>query len=185
MKKGNKKIEKLCSFYVSNWHLVTMLLPYINHQIDENVKIITILENDIEEYIQTLVKKLNLKNKNEILNIKWTSVKSKKYSDIAKKLKDEMKVEKRNMIFINGCSNYIEKNNANIEKWIEKSQIQSVKVIALLEVPEFNNHIMEILDAHDKVLNTSGEKEIEEVFEGYVRGEKIETQKVVGSNFSE
>ena len=26
-------IERLCSFYVSDWHLVTMLLPYINKQI--------------------------------------------------------------------------------------------------------------------------------------------------------
>ena len=185
MKKGKKEIEKLCSFYVSNWHLVTMLLPYINHQIDENVKIITILENNIEEYIQTLVKKLNLKNKNEILNIKWTSVNSRKYSDIAKKLKEEMKVENKNIILINGCTNYIEKNNANIEKWLEKSDIQSIKIIDLFEVTEFNNHIMEILDAHDKILNTSGEKEIEEVFEGYVRGEKVETKKVVGSNFTD
>ena len=24
---------KLCSFYVSDWHLVTMLLPYINKKI--------------------------------------------------------------------------------------------------------------------------------------------------------
>ena len=28
-------IEKICSFYVSDWHLVTMLLPYINKEINE------------------------------------------------------------------------------------------------------------------------------------------------------
>ena len=33
------KIKKICSFYVSDWHLVTMLLPYINRQIDEKAKI--------------------------------------------------------------------------------------------------------------------------------------------------
>ena len=54
MKKENKKIEKLCSFYVSNWHLVTMLLPYINKKIEKNTKIITILENNIEENIKKL-----------------------------------------------------------------------------------------------------------------------------------
>ena len=26
----SEKVEKICSFYVSDWHLVTMLLPYIN-----------------------------------------------------------------------------------------------------------------------------------------------------------
>ena len=44
MKKENKRIEKLCSFYVSQWHFTTMLLPYLNEQIKENVNIITILE---------------------------------------------------------------------------------------------------------------------------------------------
>ena len=36
----NNNIEKLCSFYVSDWHLVTMLLPYINKEINENANII-------------------------------------------------------------------------------------------------------------------------------------------------
>ena len=32
---------------------------------------------------------------------------------------------------------------------------------------EFNINMQEILHNHDKILNTSGEKEINEVFEGY------------------
>ena len=48
-------IEKICSFYVSDWHLVTMLLPYINKQINEKANIVTILESDIEKNIQTLI----------------------------------------------------------------------------------------------------------------------------------
>lgn len=42
-----------------------------------------------------------------------------------------------------------------------------IKVINFYEVLEFNYNITEILDEHDKILNTSGEKEINEVFEGY------------------
>ena len=38
---------------------------------------------------------------------------------------------------------------------------------------EFNGSIVEILDEHDKILNTSGEKEITEVFTDYNRKEKI------------
>ena len=38
---------------------------------------------------------------------------------------------------------------------------------------EFNNNIVKILDAHDKVFNTSGEKEIYEVFDGYKKEEII------------
>ena len=75
-------IEKLCSFYVSDWHLVTMLLPYINKQINEKANIITILENDIEENIKTLIKRLNLKNEEKILNLNWKKTNGIKYSEI-------------------------------------------------------------------------------------------------------
>lgn len=181
MKNNNKQIEKLCSFYVSDWHLVTMILPYINCKIDEEAKIITILEKTIEENIKTLVEKLNLKNKNKILNINWEEIKSKKYSDIEAKLKKEITNGNENVILINGCKDYIETNNINVEKWIKNSSVQSIKIINLYEVTQFNNHIMEILDSHDKILNTSGEKEISEVFEGYQKGEKIQAKKVVGN----
>lgn len=172
MKKENQKVEKLCGFYVSNWHLATMLLPYINHQIDKEAKIITILENSIEENIKTLVEKLNLKNEKEILEIRWTNLNSKKYSDIENILKQEIRKTKENIILINGCKDYIIKNNENINKWIKKSSTNKIKIINLFEVTEFNHNIMEILNAHDRILNTSGEKEISEVFEGYVR-EKV------------
>ncbi len=171
MKKENQKVEKLCGFYVSNWHLTTMLLPYINHQIDKDAKIITILENDIEENVKTLVEKLNLKNAEEILKIRWTNINSKKYGDIENILKEEICKTKENIILINGCQNYIEGNNKNVEKWIKKSSKNKIKIINLFEVTEFNHNIMEILNAHDRILNTSGEKEISEVFEGYVREE--------------
>ena len=36
--------ERLCSFYVSEWHLVTMILPYINKELNEKAKIINITE---------------------------------------------------------------------------------------------------------------------------------------------
>lgn len=180
MKKENKKVEKLCSFYVSNWHLATMILPYINSKIEENTKIITILENSIEENIQKLIEKLNLKNKEKILSIKWSKLDSQKYEDIEKKLKKEIIAEKQNIILVNGCSNYIQSNNCNIEQYLKKSKAESIKIINFFEVTEFNNHIIDILDAHDKVFNTSGEKEITEIFEGYVKGEKLPTKKVVG-----
>ena len=85
MKSKSNEIQKLCSFYVSDWHLVTMLLPYINCQIDANAKIITILENDIEENITTLIQKLNLKNEEKILEIDWKKINTTKYKEIEQK----------------------------------------------------------------------------------------------------
>ncbi len=167
MKKENKNVEKLCSFYVSDWHLATMLLPYINHQVEKNTNIITLLENNIEENIKTLVEKLDLKNKEEILEIRWKNINSKKYSDIEEILKKETCNTKENIILVNGCKDYIQKNNENREKWIQKTEGKEIKIINFFEVTEFNHHIVEILNAHDRVLNTSGEREISDVFEGY------------------
>ena len=185
MEKENKKIEKLCSFYVSDWHLATMILPYINNKIDENVKIVTILENDIEKNMKILVEKLNLRNKKEILKINWSNLESKKYADLEKRLKQETKEKSELVILVNGTKDYMEKNNSNIEKWLAKSFVSSAKIINFFEVTEFNNNIVEILEKHDKVFNTSGEKEINEVFEGYKKGEKVETKKVVGDTIEE
>ena len=171
MKKENQRVEKLCSFYVSDWHFATMLLPYMNHQIEKQVNVITLLENNSAENIEILVKKLNLKNEEEILQIRWEEINSKKYADIEQLLDLEINKEKENIVLINGSRDYIERNNENIEKWVEKTDGENIKIINFFEVTEFNHHIVEILNSHDRVLNTSGEKEIAEVFEGYTKQE--------------
>ena len=106
MKKENQRVEKLCSFYVSDWHFATMLLPYINHQIAKQVNVITLLETDMEKNIETLVKKLNLKNRKEILEICWKNVTTKKYAEIETLLK-QSKTENAQYDFKQGIHDLI------------------------------------------------------------------------------
>ena len=167
--KIEKKLEKLCSFYVSDWHLTTMILPYINSKIEKDVNVVPVLENKLEENIKILVEKLNLKNKEKILSINWKNLDSIKYENIENKLNKEINKNNKNneteiIILVNGSKEYIEKNNSNIEKWLETSKISKLKIINFFEVTDFNNNIVEILSNHNKVFNTSGEKEISEVF---------------------
>ena len=169
----NEKVEKICSFYVSDWHLVTMLLPYINKKIEEKSKITTILEKDIESNIETLVEKLNLKKSEKILEINWKKQEVKKYSKLAQILSKQIDNNAtENIILVNGTKEYIDKVNKNLNKYISnlKENKTKIKIINFYEVLEFNYNITEILDEHDKILNISGEKEIYEVFEGYERG---------------
>ena len=65
------RIEKLCCFYVSDFHLEMILLPYINKKIEENIIIKT--ERNLEETVNILVSKMNLneKNKEKILSLGW------------------------------------------------------------------------------------------------------------------
>lgn len=166
---SNQNIKKLCGFYVSDWHLVTMLLPYINKEINEGVNITTILEKDIAENVQTLVKKLSLKKEEDILNLNWEKSRIYKYEEINKKVKELAKKQQDSIIVVNGTKEYIDHINEMLKKSLKNISLenQAIKIIDFYEVTEFNYNIMEILDKHDKIINTSGEKEIEEVFEGY------------------
>lgn len=165
-------ITKFCSFYVSDWHMVTMLLPYINKKMNEQTKIVTILEKGIEQNIKTLVNKLNLKNKEKILQLDWTSCNGKKYTTISKKIENVGKGDI--LIIVNGEKNFIDKVNVHIQTYLAKKKetIAEIKIVDCYDVIEFNDSIQEILEEHDKILNTSGEKEIEEVFEGFKRTSK-------------
>lgn len=171
MNNQKNKISKLCSFYVSDWHLITMLLPYINKKINEEVEIATILEKDIENNIKTLVEKLNLKNSEKILEINWKN-KSKNIESII-----ESKIGKEILIIVNGSKEFIKKSNEEISNYLKVNSKNfeniNIKIVDCYEIVEFNGSIIEILDNHDKILNTSGEKEINEVFEDYNRKEKI------------
>ena len=49
MEKVSRKTTKLCSFYVSDWHLVTMLLPYLNEEINKENKIVTLFISSFKQ----------------------------------------------------------------------------------------------------------------------------------------
>ena len=64
------KVKKVCGFYVSNIHFVTMILPYLNKQIGNRVKIDTFFEYDLSKTIKTVLERINLNDieKREIKN---------------------------------------------------------------------------------------------------------------------
>ena len=166
MMKGLNNIEKICGFYVSDWHLAVMLLPYINQEAKNNKSIITFLQQNLEDNMLNLLEKLNLQenDKSKIREIKWTNQGLLNYSTIEKSL-SIIKGEKT--ILVSGKSEYIEAVNASIERYSKNNKKQKIKIINCYEVSGFNKNMKEVLDKHDKVLNTAGEKNIEEVFEGY------------------
>ena len=161
MKVQKSNLTKLCSFYVSDWHLVTMLLPYINKKINEQAKIATILEKDIQENIKVLLEKLNLKNKEKIEQIIWTK-------EQRKNIFSNIENSKEIIIIVNGEKDFIKNKNEKIEKYLETHEInKKVKIINCFEVIEYNGSISDVLEEHDMVLNTSGEREISELFGNY------------------
>lgn len=159
MNKNQRTKEKLCAFYASDYHFEMISLPYIDKRINEEDEIIILTENNLENTIETLLSKINLKEqkKEKILNIDWKANDLDKF----KKIKSEVEKEKNIIIFIKGKENYIKNINKNIEKWTENAK--NLKIIDCYDMEEIGENMDGIMNQYKKILNTSGEKEIEKI----------------------
>lgn len=156
------QIKKVCSFYVNDWHLTTMILPYIYKQVEQNYKIVPILQNSIQSNIKEILSKMNLKEEinHKILQVNFGKSQNIKYSKIREELE---KTENSVIILINGDKAFIEMVNQNIEKTMKNILIhKDITIVNCYNVTEFTN-VSEITSKHEFILNTSGMKKIEEV----------------------
>lgn len=164
-------IKKVCGFYVSSVHLITMLLPYLNKKIEEEIEIVPFLEFDLRKNAETILSKivLNEKNKKQILSINWKNTKVQKFTSIESKLKEKTKKEKELIVLISGSKKYIETVNEMVDRYFSKyrNNKKYITVINCFQVEEFDDDIREILDEHEYIINTSGINKIEDVFEVY------------------
>ena len=103
--------------------------------------------------METLLKKLKLENESKILNIGW----NKKELNI-NKIKEL--VENNECIIIAGTVEYIKKAHLMIKDFVNKDQIYTI--IDCYDINECEQEIKQILNEHEKVLNTAGEKDKEE-----------------------
>lgn len=170
-----RNIKNICGFYVSGVHLITMILPYIRKQIENEIKTETFFEFNLTENTKTVLNNLiiNEQDKRDILKINWKNSKVEKYSNTEKKLKNSIDNSKEINILISGSQKYINGINRTINKFLEKNSnkinYKQITIINCYEVTEFDDNIREILDKHEYILNTSGVRKIEEIFEDYKR----------------
>ena len=127
----NERKEKTCCFYVSDFHLEMILLPYINEKIDENITILT--EKKLRKTVEILISKMNLKeeNKEKILKLGWDG-------------EDKFK-ENSNLIII-GSREYIEK----------KITQNALSVLGCYSFEEEKENMDEIIKQYKNTLNTLG-----------------------------
>ena len=175
---NNNSVKKVCGFYVSSMHLITMILPYIKNEIKKGTEIETVLEYNLKENVSNVLSNLIINNeeKEKILSINWNSDKIQKYSNMEKKLKKLIENNKEINILVSGSRKYIDEVNIVIDKFVDKNtnkiKRKKVKIINCYEVTEFDDNIREILDEHELMINTSGIHKIEDIFEDY-KNEKI------------
>lgn len=139
MIENKKKIENKCCFYVSDFHLEMTILPYINEKIKENKNIVIITQNKLEDSIKILISKMNLKNKEQILELEWNN------SEI-----DKIKGRENIVIINNGTKKFIEETNKELEESVGN---KAVEIVNCYLFDEIKDEIVEIGEKHTEVLN--------------------------------
>ena len=128
--KLNDNMQKLCCFYASDWHLTVMLLPYINKKLNENCKIYFKSEFNIDDKINILLNKLQLRNSDKIRNINNRNI-VEEDDELTEKIfifsgKDEFIKEKNNLV-----ENFYRNKNCKVKiincyEFKEIKQIQNI-----------------------------------------------------------
>lgn len=160
-----KKAVKVCNFYVNNWHLLTMLFPYLNKNIDKKTGVVTILEDNLENYAENLIEKiiLNNKDKEKIMDVNWdkTNIKDENFESY---LKENIEKNNESIIIVNGNADYIENTNSAVYNLMNKKEIpsKSIKIINCFDISNDAINMNDILSKHERVLNTLGETKVEE-----------------------
>lgn len=136
-----KKVKNICNFYVSEYHLEIMLLPYISKKIDNEENITIITEIDLESILNVVIERINLdKDKKEkIKKIGWN------IQNI------ENIIPNTNVILI-GSKKFI--NEKVFE--LKERQVENLEIIACYNYNEVKNDMKEIVSKYDGMLNTLG-----------------------------
>lgn len=160
-------LKKSCSFYISDMHFVTMLIPFIKEQIENETHIITFLENDYTKNIELVLARTSIgeEKKKKILNLNWTKT---DIADVESIIEDNKINIKPGIIIINGSKEYIEIVNNIINEYLKENEKEcediNVFIMDFYDAEEIKDEVKEILNEHNIIFNTSGEHKVEEIY---------------------
>lgn len=151
--------KKICSFFVSEYHLLTILLPYINEKMSENKSIELILEKDMVEKVKQYLKKVKEFENFKFLKLGWKKSK-----------REDVNGKKAETVIIIGNEEYINEANEILDKNEKIEEIINCYNI------EFLGSLKEIVTKHDFVLKTNGKNEILKCSHNEQKRKTIQTQ---------
>ena len=138
-------MDRVCCFYASKEHLMSILLPYINEKLEENQNIVTILEEDIGKETKALRRIFNFKKEN------WNKI-----EEVFKRKENLVNADfKDSIVIIIGSNSFLEQKNK-----INEAKI----VINCFELMQGLDKIERIIEESNKILTTKGLREISEMF---------------------
>lgn len=144
------KVERLCNFYASKYHLSMILLEYLKEENNKKMKVTTFFQDDIDDEINILVDKYKY-NINNIEEIDFKSTKN--------VYEKEIDLAKNNIFIVEGDLNYINDTNEYILDNLKK--MTNAKIINCYNFSHQKLYMKEIISKSNKILFTSGEKTID------------------------
>ena len=149
MMKENKREEKLCLFFASDYHFEMISLPYINENLKKNKDVVIMTENDLGNSVNKVISSINLneEEKNRLNKIDWKNDELNKFKEVKNADKDGKEL----LIFVR--ENYINNMNKNIENW---TNLKNVEIVDCYDINEVQNNAGEIAKQYDNVLFSSG-----------------------------
>ena len=151
MMKENKRENKLCLFFASDYHFEMISLPYINESLKKNENVIIMTENNLDSSVDKVISSINLneEERNRLTRVDWKNDNLDKF----RKIKIANQEGKDTLIFVKGKENYINNMNENIENWINNNE---VTVVDCYDISEIQDEVSDIAKRYDKILSTSG-----------------------------
>ena len=144
------KVEKLCNFYASKYHLSIILLEYLKEKKTKKYNVISFLQEELEDEINVLAQKYKF-DEELIRDIDFKVTKD-IYKKELKELKNTIFIVQGNLQYIREANDYILdslKNNIN------------VKIVNCYNFAHQKLYMKDIIAKSDKILFTTGEKIID------------------------
>lgn len=138
-------MERICCFYASDEHLLSILLPYINEKTKENQDVVTILEKNIGKSVGNFKKFLKFSKDD------W-----KKIDGILSGKNVFKKIDKSNIVILAGSEEFVKKESNKLRN--------NETLICCYDFMKTTKNIENILSENDKILSTVGEQDISKMF---------------------
>ena len=145
--------DKICGFNVNEFHLVTMIMPYIYETISEEKRIATFWEKDLNNIYEKIVNinSLYWKNREKFNKIDWNRTEIDK---LAEKFDGEADV-----VIVAGSKDFINRINSLVLNFHTKFTL-----VNCFEIDDFNSDLENITRNYNKILCTKGVRETKELY---------------------
>ena len=145
--------DKICGFNVNEFHLVTMIMPYIYEKINEEKKITTFWEKDLSNIYEKIVNINNLywKSKKKLDEIDWKKTETDKLAEKFDKESD--------IVIVAGSKDFINRINSLVINFPTKFTL-----VNCFEIDDFNDNLKNITKNYSKILCTNGIRETKELY---------------------